>query len=484
MSGPVALLIDFGSTFTKLRAVDLTRGRLLAASQAPSTVETDVGLGYAEALDVLHRRLGEQTHFRYRLACSSAAGGLRLVAIGLVRELTAEAARRTALGAGAKLVDTFARELTRADADRIACLDPDIILLTGGTDGGNSEAIFANAWTLSELPIRCPVVVAGNRSASAAIGDVLTDAGIPVVVTENVMPSYGVLNVEPARDEIRRIFIDRIVQAKGIERASGMFDLVLMPTPAAVLDGARLLADGDGRRPGEGTLVAVDVGGTTTDVHSICTGESTLGSVSADPLPEPRAKCTVEGDLGMRRNAKSVLDAAGLEAVASDAGLTADRVESIVRDVDKDTEWMHGDIESRKVDRALARAAVRVAVARHTGTVEAVLTASGPVVVQRGKDLSDVNAVVGTGGALTVSEQPEEILEMALADSADPFSLNPGKPRLMLDREHVLYACGLLAAVDPEAALTLALTQIRPIARVSASPGTGVPAENQPAHIV
>ncbi len=482
MSGPVALLIDFGSTFTKLRAVDLTRGRLLAASQAPSSVETDVGLGYAEALDVLHRRLGDQTRFRYRLACSSAAGGLRLVAIGLVRELTAEAARRTALGAGAKLVDTFACELTRADADRIARHDPDIILLTGGTDDGNSEAIIANARTLSDIPIRCPVVVAGNRSASAAIGDVLTDAGIPVVVTENVMPSYCVLNVEPARDEIRRIFIDRIVQVKGIDRASGMFDLVLMPTPAAVLDGARLLADGDGRRPGVGTLVAVDVGGATTDVHSICTGESTLGSVSADPLPEPRAKCTVEGDLGMRRNAKSVLDAAGLEAVASDAGLTAVRVESIVRDVDGRASRLQVDNEGRKVDHALARAAVRVAVARHTGTVEAVRTVSGPVVVQRGKDLSDVNAVVGTGGALTVSEQPEEILEMALADSADPFSLNPGKPRLMLDREHVLFACGLLAAVDPEAALTLALAQIRPIARVTASPGTIVPAEYLPTH--
>lgn len=476
MSAPVALLIDFGSICTKLRAVDLRRGRLLAASEAPSTAETDVALGFAEALDALHRLLDKKTRFRYRLACSSAAGGLRLVTVGLVRELTVEAARRAALGAGAGLIDSFAYELTRENADRILRLDPDIILLAGGTDGGNSEVIIANARVLADLPIRCPVVVAGNRSASDRIRDVLTAAGKPVLVTENVMPSYGRVNVEPARDEIRRVFIDRIVKAKGIDRARGMFDLVLMPTPAAVLEGARLLADGDGRRPGVGTLVAVDVGGATTDVHSICTGESTLGSVSADPLPEPRAKRTVEGDLGMRGNATSLLEAAGLEAVASDSGMPPARVKSSVRALDACPARQQDDIEGRTVNHALARAAVRIAVGRHTGTVEAVCTVNGPVVVQRGKDLSDVNAVVGTGGALTVSARPEEILETALADSRDPFSLNPGRPRLMLDRKHVLYACGLLAAVDPEAAFTLALTQIRPIPRDRASSARVAPA--------
>ena len=465
MSEAVALLIDFGSTYTKLRAVDLSNGRLLGSGQAPSTVETDVTEGFTEALEVLDRRLSKPPRFRYRLACSSAAGGLRLVTVGLVRELTAEAARQAALGAGAKLIEAFAYELTRADADKIARLEPDIILLAGGTDGGNSEVIVANARTMANLPIRCPVVVAGNRSAAAGINDVFTAAGTPVALTENVMPSYGVLNIEPAREEIRRIFIKRIVHAKGIDRAKGMFDLVLMPTPSAVLEGARLLADGDGQRPGLGTLVAVDVVVATTDVHSICSGESTLGSISADHLPEPHAKRTVEGDLGMRYSALSVLEAAGLEAVACDARLPAIRVESIVRAVNKCVSRLPGDIEDQMVDRALARAAVRIAVSRHAGTVETVHTASGPVVVQRGKDLTDVSAVVGTGGVLAASGQPDEILEMALAESGDPFSLKPCKPRLLQDRNHVLYACGLLAAADPEAALTLALTQIRPTGR-------------------
>ena len=477
MSAAVALLIDFGNAYTKLRAVDLADGRLLAASQAPSTVDTDVTRGYAEAFMDLRRRLRESPRIRYRLACSSAAGGLRLVAVGLARELTAEAARRAALGAGARLIDTFAYELTAADADRIDRLEPDIILLAGGTDGGISEVIVSNARMLANLPIRCPVVVAGNRTAAAAIHDVFTAAGKPVAIAENVMPSYGVLNIEPARDEIRRIFINRIGHTKGIDRAAGMFDLVLMPTPAAVLEGARLLADGDGWRPGVGTLLAVDVGGTTTDVHSICSGTSTLGSVSADPLPEPRAKRTVEGDLGMRRNALSLVEAEGLDALASAAGLPASRVKSIVRAVHGCAARLPGDSDERKVDRALARAAVRIAVGRHTGTVEAVPTANGSVVVQRGKDLSDVGVVVGTGGALAASEKPEEILETAVADSGDPFSLKPGKPRLLLDRNHVLFACGLLAAADPEAALTLALAHIRPIAPEQEH---GIPAAQSP----
>src|SRR6266545_3235811 len=113
-----ALLIDFGSTYTKLRAIDL------------------------------EWRLGGLPRFKYRLASSSAAGGLRMVTVGLVRELTAEAARRAALGAGAKLVGAFAYRLTQDDIERIVALAPDILLLAGGTDGGNLDVILHNAQTL------------------------------------------------------------------------------------------------------------------------------------------------------------------------------------------------------------------------------------------------------------------------------------------------------------------------------------------------
>ena len=110
-----ALLIDFGSTYTKLRAVDVERATILGAGQGPSTVGTDITIGMRAALADLERHIGVLPPFAYRLACSSAAGGLRMVTVGLVRELTAEAARQAALGAGARLVGTFAYRLTAAD---------------------------------------------------------------------------------------------------------------------------------------------------------------------------------------------------------------------------------------------------------------------------------------------------------------------------------------------------------------------------------
>ncbi len=160
-----ALLIDFGSTYTKLRAVDVDRATILGSGQGPSTVTTDVTLGMRAALADLERQLGALPPFAWRLACSSAAGGLRMVTVGLVRELTAEAARQAALGAGARLVGTFAYRLTAADVARIEALAPDILLLAGGTDGGNSEVILHNAAALGASRLACPLVLAGNRGA-------------------------------------------------------------------------------------------------------------------------------------------------------------------------------------------------------------------------------------------------------------------------------------------------------------------------------
>lgn len=458
-----ALLIDFGSTYTKLRAIELDSLRLLGGGQGPSTVTTDITVGLMAALQDLEQHLGGLPAFRYRLASSSAAGGLRMVTVGLVRELTAEAARQAALGAGAKVIDTFAYELTRSDISNVVELAPDIILLAGGTDGGNREVILANARTLAGSEIDCPIMVAGNRAAADQVQEILETAGKPVTVTENVMPDFGVLNIEPAREAIRQVFIDRIVHAKGIDRAHDMFDQVLMPTPTAVLEGARLLAEGYGEQRGLGPLLVVDVGGATTDVHSVCSGDPTHEGVVLRGLPEPYVKRTVEGDLGMRHNVMSILEAAGLEAVAADAELPPARVEEIARRAHNDVGQLPESPEERAVDRALARATVQIAVRRHAGVTDTVYTVHGPVTVQHGKDLSDLGCVIGTGGVLACGAYPSDILRMARADSAESLSLRPQRPRLLLDRDYVLYACGLLATVEPEIALTLMLTYIQPV---------------------
>ena len=453
-----ALLIDFGSTYTKLRAVDIAQRRMLGGGQGPSTVTTDITIGMRAALADLERRLGSLPRFTYRLASSSAAGGLRMVTIGLVRELTAEAARRAALGAGAKLVGAYAYELTAGDMAEIRALAPDILLLAGGTDGGNSKVVLHNARRIGESDLACPIVYAGNRAAADEARALLS--GKTVIVTANVMPEFNVLETDPARVAIRQVFIDRIVHAKGIDRAAADLDAVLMPTPAAVLEGARLVADGVEGHPGLGTLLVVDPGGATTDLHSVAAGGPSAGVVPQG-LPEPRVKRTVEGDLGMRHNAAAIVEAAGLGPIAADARMTERRVHELLALIAQDAERLPASEEEFAFDAALARAAVRLAVGRHCGSVETVHTVTGAVTVQHGKDLSSVAAVIGTGGAIVSSRDPRAILTSALADPAAPFSLRPKAPRLLLDTHYLLYACGLLATVEPQAALELALANFQ-----------------------
>ncbi len=385
-------------------------------------------------------------------------------AFSSVRELTAEAARQAALGAGAKLVGTFAYRLTRADIDAIATLAPDIILLAGGTDGGNSEVIVANAGRLAASSIACPIVAAGNRAAADEVGDILLAAGKAVTITANVLPELGRLDIEPARAAIRRVFMDRIVHAKGIDKAAARFDAVLMPTPAAVLAGARLLAEGAAGKPGLGDLLVVDVGGATTDVHSVAKGDAAEGVVQQG-LAEPYLKRTVEGDLGMRHNAGTIVEAAGADVIAARAGIDAAAVDAQLALIAEDVERIPASDSERAFDEALAFAAVRIAVARHAGSTRIVQTVHGPVVVQTGKDLSRLATVIGTGGPLAHGTAPASILEAALADPADPTSLRPRSPRLMIDADYLLYAAGLLAEVAPEAALAIGLASLAEVRR-------------------
>ncbi|HVN33709.1 MAG TPA: glutamate mutase L, partial [Casimicrobiaceae bacterium] len=262
---------------------------------------------------------------------------------------------------------------------------------------------------------------------------------------------------------IRRVFIERIVHAKGIDRAQAELDQVLMPTPAAVLEGARLLADGWSGASGLGPLLVVDPGGATTDVHSIADGNPSVAGVIPQGLPEPRVKRTVEGDLGMRHNAATIVESVGLEGIAADANLAAETVAQLLGKITRDVEHLPQSSDEIALDQALVCAAVRQAVTRHCGTVSTVHTASGPVTVQQGKDLSALDIVIGTGGALVHSRDPGAVLRRTLASADDPLSLRPRNPRLMLDRQYLLYACGLLGSVEPQVALELGLAHLEPI---------------------
>lgn len=306
------LLVDFGSTYTKLTVVDIDNEEIIATAKDITTIEDNIMIGFEKAYSKIEQILiGKDVNFIKKFACSSAAGGLKMIAIGLVPDLTAEAAKRAALGAGARVLKVYSYELTLDEIEEIKNSDLDIILLAGGTNGGNKECIIHNAKMLAENEVKLPIVVAGNKVASDEIRQILTKAKMYFTITENVMPQLSKLNVEPAREEIRKVFMEKIIDAKGLRNAEDFVKGILMPTPAAVLKAARILSEGSDEEKGLGDLIIIDIGGATTDVHSMADGEPTKAGVNVRGLEEPFAKRTVEGDLGMRYSAVSLREAAG-----------------------------------------------------------------------------------------------------------------------------------------------------------------------------
>lgn len=452
----LALLIDFGSTYTKVTCADMQNEIIVGTARAFSTVETGIMEGFLKALRDLEGSAGlSSPPYKYKFACSSAAGGLRLVAVGLIPDLTVEAAKRAALGAGARVIGVYAHELTGAEVGKIEEQRPDIILLAGGTDGGNKDVMIHNAGMLAGLHLEVPVIVAGNKSATEQVKAILEKGGKDVRVTANVMPELNVLNIDPARQTIREVFLEKIVAAKGLKTAEEYIDRVLMPTPAAVLNAAELLARGYGEEQGLGDLIVVDVGGATTDVHSLAAGEPTKAGISLKGLPEPFAKRTVEGDLGMRYSAQALLEAAGVQRLARVCGLPAEEIVKYVEKVGSNPDILCSDDISRSVDDAMAYTAVDLAVERHVGKIDVIYTPFGASYIQTGKDLTEVKYVIGTGGVIVFHPDPGLIMKGTLFDQARPAVLKPIHPQLLIDRQYIMAGLGLLAEVDPVASLRI-----------------------------
>ena len=451
------LLVDFGSTNTKVTAADVDECRILGTATAYTTVETDINEGLGNALKILEKTTGP-LEYAERYACSSAAGGLKMISIGLVPELTAQASREASLGAGAKVWKTYSFQLTKGDMREIEDYHPDIILLTGGTDGGNTETILYNAQALSKLSYDCPIVVAGNRNAADECLEILKDRS--VYVCENVMPRLGELNVLPAQKQIREIFLKRIVQGKGLSEAADLVSGIIMPTPSAMLEAMELLSEGWEDHPGIGELVAVDLGGATTDVYSIAEGNpANIGTVMKG-LQEPYSKRSVEGDIGMRYSVHGILEASGDRKLSELSGISRKRVRELVDFLGSHTDYIPDNEEMEKMDFALACIAVETAVSRHAGTLEQVYTPTGLTFLQSGKDLRKVRNVVATGGALIHARNVREIAAKALYDPQKPDSLRPENAKILIDEKYILAAMGLLAQYYPLAALEIMKKEI------------------------
>ena len=447
------LLIDFGSTYTKLTAVDVEGETLLGTAAAYTTVETDINFGLEKARQQLEEKIGK-LEYEATYACSSAAGGLRMITSGLVPELTGEAARLASLGAGAKVVGVYAFQMTEDDLDEIRSVKPDIFPLVGGTDGGDTECILHNAKMLATMQPEFPIVVAGNRVAARECQRILS--GCEVYVCPNVMPKFGVLDIEPTQKQIREIFLNRIIQAKGLSKAAQLLSDIMMPTPSAVLAAMELLADGCDGELGIGELVAVDVGGATTDVYSIADGMPEHMNTVYKGLPEPYAKRTVEGDIGMRYSAQGIVDAAGLDTVSRLSGLDKGTVTELVAQLRQKPDTVpDGNRDLEMLDHALACCATREAVTRHAGRISETYTMMGLTYVQEGKNLTKIGQIVVTGGSLIHTQRTEEIAAYALYDPAQPGSLRPKDAGVWVDRKYILAAMGLLSGYYPKTALRI-----------------------------
>lgn len=448
------LFLDFGSTFTKLTLVDIEKEEIVATAKSYTTVATDVTEGYQKALEALNAKVKEPYEVVKKLACSSAAGGLKMVSIGLVPDLTAEAAKRAALGAGARVIANYAYKLNNMEFDEIKRLNPDIVLLAGGTDGGNSETIIHNAQGLADHGVKFPIVVAGNKAAYDEIKKIF-DGKVDYYFTENVMPKLNEINVDPAREEIREIFMKNITKARGMANVEDEISQVAMPTPQSVLKAAEALAQGTNDEEGIGDLLVVDVGGATTDIHSLGYGDPTKPGVFTVGLEEPFAKRTVEGDLGMRYSAMSVYEAAGNRMVRRYLNTSGIDVEGEFMKRYTNTSFVSTDQKDIDFDETIAKICVDLSVKRHAGVVEPVYSPMGVVYSQRGKDLSEVKTIIGTGGVIVNSNNYSEILKAAQFRADDLNSLKPRQPKLYLDKSYILSSMGLLTMIDKNMAIRM-----------------------------
>lgn len=483
------LLIDFGSTYTKVTAVDLEGETVLGTAQASTTIETDVRMGLNEALALLEDACGLAAgDYAGKYACSSAAGGLKMVSIGLVPSLTLEAARRAALGAGAKVIGSFGYELTTAQAAEIEGMKCDIIMLAGGTDGGNKDVIRHNAQLLARTDVTCPVLVCGNAAVQDEIADMLESSGKKIYRADNVLPEVDRVCVESAQNVIRDIFVRHITKAKGLEHAAAFVGRDIIPTPKATLNAATLIAQGSKNEAGMGSVLVLEIGGATINVHSVEEVRPVTPQTIMRGLPENKVKRTVEGDLGIRWNANTICELVGANAVADNLSALEPGIDASSIDPAEFTFFLahntshkpQGRVE-RAFDVALAYSAADVAVRRHAGTARKEAVAIGEVDVQRGKNLLDVRNVIGVGGIFRYGERPERILLAATYDLKHPESLRPVHPDFYLDTTYVLYAVGLLSQDHPDQALRIAKKYLEP-ARAVPTAATGGYAEREVRH--
>lgn len=457
--------IDIGSTWTKggLFVLDDSRLSLVKKAAYPTT-QNNLVQGFTRVLAKLLDKddqaswpqlAGEaEVYFS-----SSAKGGLGIAAIGLVPDLTLNLARLAAMSAGGKVISSFAFSLTRKDLTELERLQPDIILFSGGTDGGNTKYLLENAHRLKDSKLICPIIYAGNRSVAEDVADIMQNK--EVIVTENLMPEIGQVNIEPAREKIREVFLKRIIHGRGLSEIVDLFGSQPRPTPLAVFE---LIAAIPGFNPEWSDLVAIDVGGATTDLYSNTESYLETDTVVLKGLREPRVKRTVEGDLGMRVSACYLGETgrAYIEERLQEMGIEINQMENFLSKISMDSGYLPTTETEMRLEQILAETCIYYAFLRHAGSWKEVYTPQGKVYVQTGKDLRRIRSIVGSGGFLSAGFSAEVINHPLdkLRHYGNEYKLLPEKAILYRDKDYLFPLLGNLVEKYPEEATALALASV------------------------
>ena len=451
------LVAEIGSTTTVVNAFDHLESDnpvFLGQGQAPTSVkEGDVNIGLQAAIEDMKKNLhieNEKLEYTNMLATSSAAGGLRMTVHGLVYDMTVKAAKEAALGAGANIHLITAGKLSKVDMIKLDRIKPNIILIAGGVDYGERETALYNSELIAASDLNIPVIYAGNIAVADDVKLIFESYSKEknLHIVPNVYPKIDILNIEPTREVIQDIFEKHITEAKGMEKIREMVNGPIIPTPGAVMKASKILKDEIG------DLVTIDVGGATTDIHSVTEGTEKVNKILVEP--EPIAKRTVEGDLGVFINKKNIVDIIKIEKLEKELNMSSEDIEKFTN---SDIAIPQTEEHKRFIER-LTKEAVIVSINRHAGGYRTYFGGKSDTLAF-GKDLTAVKWIVGTGGALTRLMAREEILNSVRQFNRADKLLPTAEAKILIDNDYIMASLGVLSSLNKEAAIKLLLKSLK-----------------------
>ncbi len=444
-----ALVYEIGSTTTIVNAFDQLNTldpKFLGSGTALTTVsEGDVSIGIQNALSDLKKKLNISTVYAVETyATSSAAGGLKMSVHGLVYDMTVKAAKEACLGAGANIKIITAGKLTNADIHKIQSENLNIIMISGGVDYGEKETALYNAQIISSLNLNIPVIYAGNIQNQEEIRSIFqrNDQAHLLFITDNVYPKIDTLSVDKTRLIIQSIFEKHITEAPGMDAIRSIINNHIMPTPGAVMESTLLLSSEFK------DIMTVDIGGATTDIHSVTEGYDQITKLQIHP--EPFAKRTVEGDLGVYINHQNIINLIPKREILLDLKIN----EFDLNQLQANLSAIPSKNEISFV-KYLSEKALAIALSRHAGRYTHLYSSSGKTTYVEGKDLSKVAYIIATGGALTRLGDSQNIIQKALFNVSKEYLIPRDNVKILVDQDYIMASIGVLSLRHKESGLKL-----------------------------